>query len=134
MPSWGGGGSLVTMPSAPWPKSFEVKSTHLAAQNTNPFSGQQQTQDWLADVQEVSVSLASLTQTVADNWITFLKSCQGVVNVFQFPSGVAAAFPESLTSDGSTQYYWRLKANTIQWMIMPGKIYRSLTFECRVAI
>ena len=134
MPAWGGGGSLVTMPTAPWPKSLEIRSTHLAAANTSPFTGQQQTQDWSADVQEVSVSLATLSQAVADNWITFLKSCEGIVNVFQFPAAVAAAFPESLTSDGTTQYYWRLKSNTISWLIDPGKIYKSLTFEIRVAI
>ena len=134
MPAWGGGGSLITMPTAPLPKSLEVKSTHLAAANTNPFTGGQQIQDWQADVQELSVSIAPMNQTVADNWITFLKALSGIVNVFQFPAAVAAAFPESLTSDGTTQYYWRLKANSISWMIEPGKIYKSLTFECRVAI
>src|ERR1700733_9278292 len=134
MPSWGGGGSLIAMPTTPWPKMLEVKSTHLAAANTNPFTGQQQIQDWAADVQEISVSIQSLSQSAVAAWITFLKALSGSVNVFQFPSAVASAFPESLTSDGSTQYYWRLKGNSISWNISPGKIYRGLVFEARVAI
>ena len=133
MPAWGGGGALVTMPSSPWPKSLEIQSVHLAAANTNPFTGQQQTQDWGGDYMELSVSMASMSKTTAQIWITFLKSCAGIVNVFQFPSAIAAAFPESLTTDGTTQRYWRLKANEIKWSIKPGQVYTGLTFEIREA-
>jgi len=134
MSAWGGGGSLVTMPTTPWPKSIEFRNTRLAAANTNPFNAQQQVQDWGIDLPELSVSLPPMNQTVADTWITFLKGLDGIVNVFQFPAALAAAFPESLTPDGSTQYYWRLKKGSITWIIDPGKIYRSLTFECRQAL
>lgn len=133
MPTWGGGGTLVTtMPTSPWPASLEVITNHLAAANTNPFTGQQQTQDWQNDYMELSVSMASMNQATGQAWVAFLKALSGIVNVFQFPSAVAAAFPETLTTDGTTQRVWRLKANQVKWTIKAGKIY-GLTFEVREA-
>lgn len=127
---YGGGGSVIAMPSTPWPKSLEIKAIRLAAANTNPFTGQQQIQDWGVNVQGISVSLPSLTQAAVAAWVTFLLALDGIVNVFQFPSAVVSAFPESLASG----VYYRLKANSVSWIIVPGKIYKSLTFEARIAI
>jgi hypothetical protein len=131
--SWGGGGTLISMPSTPWPKSVEFQRNHLAAANTNPFTAQQQTQDWGVDYMEASISLPPMTQSKATPWITFLQSLNGIVNVFQFPAGLAAQYPESFTSDGTNQRYWRLKSNTTSWSIKPVSIY-GLTFEIREAI
>jgi hypothetical protein len=111
---------------------LEVITNHLAAANTNPFTGQQQTQDWQNDYMELSVSMASMNQATGQAWVAFLKALSGIVNVFQFPSAVAAAFPETLTTDGTTQRVWRLKANQVKWTIKAGKIY-GLTFEVREA-
>jgi hypothetical protein len=127
--SWGGGGSLITCPSTPWPKGLEIKNTRLAAANTNPFTGQQQIQDWGANVQEVSVSIQTLTQAQVAAWVTFLNALDGIVNVFQFPSAVVTAFSESLPSAG----YWRLSKPDVSWQIAPGSVYRGLTFEARLA-
>jgi hypothetical protein len=132
--SWGGGGSLITsMPTAPWPKSIEYRGSHLAAANTNPWTAQQQIQDWAADYAQMSVSYAALTQTQATAFIAFLKACNGIVNVFQFPAGLAAKYPESFTSDGTAQRYWRLKTNETGWSIKAGSVY-SVTFEIREAL
>jgi hypothetical protein len=134
MPTWGGGGTEITMPSFPWAKGLEVRITRLAAANQNPFTGQQQILDWSNSVREISVSIQTLSQAQVAAWVTFLQALNGVVNVFRFPAAMAAAFPESLTSDGSTQYYWRLSKNAVGWQIGPGKVYRGITFEARVAI
>ena len=125
---------MVTMPSTPWPKSMEIKNVHVAASNMNPFTLQQQIQDWGSDLRQVSVSMASMNQAVAATWTAFLISCNGIVNVFQFPSAIVAKYPESLTQDGHTALYWRLSKNDVSWQITPGSIYKALTFEARVAL
>jgi len=129
---YGGGGSVVTMPTTPWPKSMEFRRNRMAAANTNPFSGQQQIQDWGAEYMDGSISYASLTQAQATAIIAFLKSCNGIVNVFQFPSALAAKYPESLTSDGTAQRYWRLKSNTTDWSVRIGSVY-TINYEIREA-
>jgi hypothetical protein len=63
------------MPASPWPKSLEVAVNHVVAVNTNPFTAQQQTQDWQAEYREISVSLPSMTKTQASAWVTFLQAC-----------------------------------------------------------
>lgn len=127
---YGGGGSVIVMPSTPWPKGLEIKNTRLAAANTNPFTAQQQIQDWGNNLQEISVSMANMSQAVAANWETFLLALNGIVNVFQFPSAIQAKFADSIPSSS----YWRLKQSSVQWAIKPGAIYTGLTFECRIAI
>lgn len=126
------GWTVITMPTDPWPASMEFATNSLVAANTNPFTGQQQIQDWNAAYMEASVSLPPLTQTQAASWVAFLKACKGVTNVFQFPAGLAAAFPESLTSDGTAQRYWRLKTNQARWSLRQAAIY-GITFEIREA-
>jgi hypothetical protein len=131
MPTYNGW-TIVTMPTTPWPAGIEVATNALVAANTNPFTAQQQFQDWNATFDELSVSLPPLTQTQAASWITFLRSCRGPMRVFQFPAGLAAAFPESLTSDGSTQRYWRLKSTQSKWSVKLAAIF-GITFEVREA-
>jgi len=127
---YGGGGSVITMPTSPWPKSLEIRNLRLAAANTGAFNAQQQIQDWGVSYQEISVSFASMTQAQVGAWVTFLNALNGVVNVFQFPGAVQSKFSESLPASG----YWRLKKSEVQWNINPGSIYRGLTFEARTAI
>lgn len=127
------GWMIVTPPSSPMPATMEAAYIQIAAANTNPFTGQQQVQSWGAQYQELSVSFAPMTQSSAQAWIAFLKSCSGIANVFQFPSSFAGAFPESLTTDGVDQPYWRLKENQSKWSVKRASIY-GLTFECREAI
>src|SRR4051794_28311310 len=108
MPTYNGW-TVVTMPTTPWPAGVEFATNSIVATSTNPFNGQQQIQDFNAAYMEGSISLPPLTQAQAALWIAFLESCKGTACVFQFPSAFAAAFPETLTSDGTAQRYWRLK-------------------------
>jgi hypothetical protein len=121
------------MPAAPWPNRAEFRDRYIAGANTNPFTGQQQTQDWQARFKEASISYATLTQAQATAFLTFLESLNGIINVFQFPAGLAAKYPESFTSDGTNQRYWRLAKNDTSWVIKIGSVY-NLTFEMREAI
>jgi len=124
---------IVTMPSAPVPASAEGSYNPNVAANTNPFNDQQQVQDWGSQHQEIAVTLPPLTQTQAASWVAFLKACRGASNVFQFPSGLASAFPETLTTDGTTQPYWRLTDPAQKWSIKRGQIY-GISFNCRQAL
>ena len=135
--SYGGGGTDQSSlyPASPWPASLEVMTNHIAAANVNPFTGQQQIQDWQANYMEISVSLPAMSQAQAQNWIAFLKALNGPVNVFAFPSGtnsIGAKYSESLMN-GASARYWRLKSNQVKWTIRRGSVY-GLTFECREAI
>lgn len=133
---WGGGGVLITnMPTAPAPRNIEIGISYLAGELTNPFTGQQQFQDWQAQYMEGSVLLPPMVQSDAQGWIAFIAACNGKTNVFQFPSAFANKFPESLTNGGvsPTALYWRLKNNENKWSIKPGSVY-NMTFEIRLAI
>lgn len=132
MPTTYNGWPVVIMPSTPWPAGAEFAQNALVAANTNPFTGQQQTQDWQASYMEGSMSLPPMLQSQATAWVTFLKSCNGIASVFQFPAAFAANYPESLTSDGTNQRWWRLKANQNKWSIRKASIY-GISFEIREA-
>jgi hypothetical protein len=133
MPSTYNGWPIVVMPSTPWPQGVEFATNSIVAANTNPFTGQQQTQDWQATFMEGSISLPPMKQTAATAWVTFLKQCNGVASVFQFPAALAAQYPETLTSDGTNQRWWRLKTNQSKWSIKIASIY-GISFEIREAI
>jgi hypothetical protein len=132
MSAWGGGGSLITMPTNIAPKSLEIQYVASSAVNTNPFTGQQQIQDWQANYYEGSCLLPTMYATDATLWISFLVALNGPVNVFQFTTALQNGFPESL-KNGSTGRYFRLKMATTRWTIKPGKIY-NMSFEFREAI
>jgi hypothetical protein len=128
------GWSIVTMPTTPpAPASFEFALDSVTGVTTNPFSGQQQIQDWSASWLEASVSYASMHAAAANAWYWFLLSCKGPACVFTFPTAVCAQFPNELTTDGTTPRYWRLKGNQTKWGVKVGGFY-SITFEIREAL
>ncbi len=135
---WGGGGSLVLMPTAPAPETLELAKVHLVATNTNPFTAQQQIQDWQAAYIQGSCTLPPMTAAVAQGWQFFLDLCGGVVNVFQFqPVTVADAryfywLTQNATLGGPSKYF-RLMRNDYKVTITPGGIYK-LSFEFREAL
>jgi hypothetical protein len=132
MPTYNGW-NVVTIPAVPAaPASLEVVKNALVAANTNPFTGQQQIQDWQAGFYELSVSMQPMSSSAGQAWVTFLTSLEGMAGVFQFPSAICAQFPKELTSDGTTPRYWRLKSNSAKWSIKRGSIY-YFVFEIREA-
>ena len=77
-----------------------------------------------------------MVQSVAQPWVAFLESLNGIANVFQCGSALCAKYPESLMygSPPATPRYWRLKTGQpVKWSIRKASIY-GITFECREAI
>jgi len=135
---WGGGGSLVLMPTTPAPATLELAKVHLVAQNTNPFSSQQQIQDWQAAYIQGSCTLPPLRSSDGIAWQFFLDLCVGVVNVFQFqPDTVADAryyywLTQNATLGGPSKYF-RLMRNDYKVQITEGGVFK-LSFEFREAL
>jgi hypothetical protein len=138
MPSnpWGGGGALIAWPvaSAQTAAQIEVNKNFLQAANTNPFTAQQQIQDWVVSYTELSVSLPSMNASDGQNWMYFLDNLLGIVNVFQFPSTFCTNVKWNywITSDGTVSKYFRMKNPNHKVVVKVGAIY-SITFECREA-
>jgi hypothetical protein len=125
------GWTVVAIPTTPvFPASFEFQDNALVAANENPFTGQQQIQNWGTGYMTASVSYAPMTATTAAPWKTFLNSLNGMACVFQFQSAVMTAYPELNGTQGNG--YWRLKTNYPKWEVKEGSIY-SFTFEIREA-
>ena len=126
------GWTVVTMPDTPAPAAIEFARNDLVAANTNPFSGQQQVQDWQASYMEASVLMPPMPKAQAQTWIAFLVALHGMANVFTFPTALVASYPESLTTNGTTNRYWRLKSNQAKWSLKRASMY-GITFEIREA-
>jgi hypothetical protein len=132
--SYYNGWLIVSMPTTPTaPASLEFQQNAITGASTNPFTGQQQIYNWSAGYKEGSVSMPPMDTSDGQNWTAFLESCNGMANVFTFPSGVCSAYPNELTTDGTTPRYFRLKSNSSKWQIKQGGIY-SIVFEFREAI
>lgn len=113
----------------------------LVASVDNPFTGQQQLQDWQASYIEASVSMPPLTGKQAPAWIAFLMSLRGTLNVFQLgdplltaPQGSAAGTP--LVNGGSQTGFtlatkgWTPFASGVllpgDWIQIGYRLYRNL--------
>ena len=96
------GWTIIVAPSTPpSPASMEFTLQDIVASVDNPFTAQQQFQDWQASYLEASVSMPPLTAAQAPAWIAFLMSLRGTLNVFQMgdplrstPQGSGAGSPE----------------------------------------
>ena len=78
------GWTIVVPPASPAaPATLEFTLQDIVASVDNPFTGQRQFQDWQASYLEASVSMPPLTRKQAPEWIAFLMSLRGSLNVFQ---------------------------------------------------
>lgn len=125
------GWTIVTMPTTPAPASIEITSQNIVGASLNPFTGQQQIQDWLASYVELSVTMPPLEPLVdGPAWVDFLISCKGMACVFQIAN---TTFSGLIPAAADTNGYWRLKNNSPKWSVNEGTIY-GMTFEIREAI
>jgi hypothetical protein len=124
------GWTVITIPTAPAaPAAIEVELVDSVALGMNPFTFQQQVQDWQASRQDLSITLPPLNHADAQAWFTFLKTLKGVKNVFQFGSAVCAAYPNELMGGSPVAaLYFRLKANSRKYTIDQDRYYR-IQFE-----
>lgn len=130
MPTYNGW-EVITMPGTPpAPASVEFEVVDIAAMNISPFNNKQQVYDWNASFMRATVHLPPLSDSEAQEWISFLRNLKGVVNVFQFTAAFCNAYPASLTSESPAQdRYWRLAANARGWSLTEARTY-GITFEC----
>ena len=78
------GWEIIPLPASPAaPASIEFTAMDTVAMSTNPFTAQQQVQDWQASWLEASVTYPPLTQVQAQSWIAFLMSLRGQAKIFQ---------------------------------------------------
>jgi hypothetical protein len=125
------GWTVVTMPTTgPSPKSIEMTYQSIVGVSSNPFSGQQQIQDWQAHWLEMNVTMPPMAASDAANWYNFLISLDGMANVFQITDSTwLSLIPAAASVNG----YWRLKTNPVKFSINDGIIY-GFQFELREAI
>lgn len=122
--------NIVSMPSSPAPKSVEFTTNSIVAVSNNPFTGQQQIQDWNASFLEASVTMPAMSETAAQAWVSFLLACKGQAGVFQLANtAFAGRVPAGTVAGG----YWRLKNNVNKWSVTDAMIY-GLQFDIREAI
>lgn len=121
---------IVTMPATPAPKSIEFADNFLVATSANPFTGQQQIQDWQSEYLEAQVTLPPMPEADALAWVAFFRACRGQAGVFQIAN---AAFAARVPAGAVPAGYWCLKTNQSKWSITDGIIY-GFQFEMREAI
>jgi hypothetical protein len=91
MPTFNGW-EIVSLPTSPAaPSSVEFTAMDTVAVSTNPFTAQQQVQDWQASWLEGSVTYPPLTHVQAQSWIAFLMSLRGQAKIFQMGDPLARA-------------------------------------------
>lgn len=123
------GWTIVSMPTTPSAKTVEFSQQDVVAASLNPFTGQQQIQDWNASWLEASITMPSMELATAQPWIAFLRACKGQACVFQLPTLLASLVP----SGAVPGLYWRLKTNNVRWSVNLGFIV-GMEFEIREAI
>jgi hypothetical protein len=75
--------TLVSLPTAPERRLVEWNFSDAVAAVESTFTGQVQTQEWPgADMLGGTMTMPSLTQPQADDWISFLMQCRGRRNAF----------------------------------------------------
>jgi hypothetical protein len=92
MPTFFNGWEIIPLPAYPAaPASVEFTAMDTVAVSTNPFTAQQQVQDWQASWLEASVIYPPLTHAQAQCWIAFLMSLRGQTKIFQMGDPLAGA-------------------------------------------
>lgn len=75
--------TLVSMPDKPGLRSFEPTAMDAASAVSSPYTGEQQIQWWPgADLFSAICTLPPLSTCDADEWISSLLACRGMLNGF----------------------------------------------------
>src|ERR1700722_230523 len=129
---------IVPMPTFPAaPRSIEWQANDIVGVNTNPFTGQQQLQQWNASYLEASVTMQNMSNAQAIAWFTWLLAMEGTANVFQMgdplnskPQNPAAVSPVA-SGGGQTGYQIVTTGGSNitvgDWIQMGFRLYRLTT-------
>jgi hypothetical protein len=106
------GAPQLAMPASPGPTEIQWMASDTVAAVSNPFTGQQQIQNWKASWLSATVTMPPMLRSQANAWIAFILAAQGQNAVFYFgdplgatPQGSALGTP---TTSGSTQQGYTL--------------------------
>jgi hypothetical protein len=119
---------VIDMPTFPAPRSIEFSLYTAVAVSTNPFTSQQQIQDWGTSFMEAVITMPPMQDADADDWLDFLVAARGPASVFASTAYLATRIPSTYTHTG----YWRMKSIPNKWSISLGP-FVGLTFEIREA-
>ena len=86
---------IIEMPSSPNFVKSEFALIRAVGITASPFSGKQKTQEFDSVYWQATITLPPMRRSQAVNWQSFLLSCKGPVNHFQF------ADPDALTNTGT---------------------------------
>lgn len=103
--------TLVSVPTSPAFRSVQFSAFDAVGSVPSVFTGQMQVQQWPgADLLSGTMTLPTLNQAEADDWIAFLMQCQGMANAFQMgdptksaPRGSGAGSPVTSSASGVNQ-------------------------------
>lgn len=83
--------TLVSFPTSPGLRSFDIEADDSASTIISPYTGQTQTMAWPGgDMLSGTCTLAPLEQDYADDWEAFLLQLRGMVNAFQMGNPLKA--------------------------------------------
>lgn len=113
------GWTIIPMPSSPTPSQIDFEITDAVALVQSPYSLGTQMQVWPgAESMTANISLPPMKTNTALAWTAWLRSLQGILNVFQFgdgnhttPQGCVAGTP--LVNGTSNSY--NLPASYFLW-------------------
>lgn len=135
------GQNIVALPSSPAPSTVEFSVFDTVSTVTNPFTGQQQMQDWGTGWLEATITLPPLTHAQAQIWTAFLLQLRGQLGLFQFgdplaiaPQGSGSGSP-TVSGNNQSGYQlvtrgWTENASGVllpgDWLQIGYRLYRCL--------
>jgi hypothetical protein len=85
------GFTIIVLPTAPAPRSIEFVATDIVGDNTSPFTGQLQIQNWQAAFMKGTAVMPPMTTVAGRAWIAALLALNGKGNIFQLGDPTRAA-------------------------------------------
>lgn len=73
---------VISTPGSPAPSSLDFTMQEFISASTNPFTGQQQINDWQSSMWSVSVNVPPMKRQEAADWSAFFAQARGGVNAF----------------------------------------------------
>jgi hypothetical protein len=82
------GSPLISVPLTPGARQMDWSRVNVVGAVTNPYTGKQQIQSWLAGWWEATVTMPPMQRVQAGAWIAFTSQAQGMNSCFYFGDGL----------------------------------------------
>jgi hypothetical protein len=94
---------LIQTPPMPGQRQVDWTMESVNGAVTNPYTGKQQIQNWLAGWWSATVTMPVMKRPLAEAWIAFMAQCQGMGGVFYFGDGSGVNAQGSAIGQGVTR-------------------------------